>query len=902
MGRGRGGGLGGGLGPRGGGLGAPIGFGTAGTAVGAPDEPKVRHGPVKYAYTREDLVSMLERLAAASGMNGELPHPPDGIDPETVPLKTVKAGDSMYELTVEGANRGGGNARISGNSSREWTQGGGGQGVLTQGVPAPNGKVGKEVPEWADATATGGGPNGAPAAGFLGSGAVPRLTASERSVVFGESQTPSSDADVGALDRKMHAAAQQAAGGFFGLAPGGGGMDGKLIGALESDGENTNLGGGLDDAVDPPLHSTRNQTQNQTQNQQGVPPPTGPITDAPWFYLDPSGTHQGPFKRAELLEWHDSGYFPLDLPLRPADAPPSMPFVPLAEMLECGWRYPGPRVAAQMRAEHEAQMKQAAAQAREAQEAAMRARAEAEAAERERAQEAMRQREEAARQQQMQEMQRQQQMQEMQRQQQMQEMQRQQQMQEMQRQQQMQQQMQMQQQNGLHFGTSPPVPPPQQGGQTLLANLFAGGGGRAAGGGGGGAPGGPARGAVSLADLERSMSLPMAPAPGSFDAASPPSTGGSGWPNPASQTPHSHAQTHAHHHPHDTTQQVPASPPAKPAWGGASTEPPGGNSGVKSLAQIQAEEEARAEARRREEEARSRANAPVNPVVGGVWGGGGGGGGPSLAQIQAEEMRRAEAARADVTAGAHETNRTNAAAPPGGAWGGRPSAAVSQPLPGGGGGGGGFWDSLPPAATQPPAGHQRPGLTQQQQQQPRSEFPTLGATAAAAARAGGGGGGGRAAVLPGGVVGGLGGHVGPGGQSDAGHPTAPTTKAQFREWCRSEMKALHGSDDTTLVDFLVSLPSAGEVTEYVQLYLGDTARAAAFGKELIRIKRTNPQIMGGLAGGGEFAGVGPSAASGGSGSSGGVSGGSGVTRDTAGGPGEHDGWSQQPKKGKKKGK
>jgi hypothetical protein len=116
------------------------------------------------------------------------------------------------------------------------------------------------------------------------------------------------------------------------------------------------------------------------------------------------------------------------------------------------------------------------------------------------------------------------------------------------------------------------------------------------------------------------------------------------------------------------------------------------------------------------------------------------------------------------------------------------------------------------------------------------------------------------------------------------------------------MKALHGSDDTTLVDFLVSLPSAGEVTEYVQLYLGDTARAAAFGKELIRIKRTNPQIMGGLAGGGEFAGVGPSAASGGSGSSGGVSGVSGVTRDTAGGPGEHDGWSQQPKKGKKKGK
>ena len=405
-------------------------------------------------------MSMLERLAAAAGMNGELPHPPGGINPETVPLKTVKAGDSMYELTVEGAKLGG-NARISGNSSREWTQGGGGQGVLTQGVPAPNVVKGNDVPEWADATAMGA-PNGAPGAGFLGSGAVPRLTASEQSAVFGDS----SDRDAAAVDRKMHAAAQ-AAGGFFGLAPGGVGMDdarsSKLIGALESDGENTNLGGGLDSAVEPPLHQ-RNQ-----QQAQGGPPPTGPITDAPWFYLDPSGTHQGPFKRAELLEWHDSGYFPLDLPLRPADAPPSMPFVPLAEMLECGWRYPGPRVAAQMRAEHEAQMKQAqaaqAAQAREAQEATMRARAEAEAAERERAQEAMRsearQREEAERQAQMQEMRRQQQMQ-----------------QQMQMQMQQQQQ-QQQQQNGLHFGTSPPVPPPQQGGQTLLANLFAGGGGGA---------------------------------------------------------------------------------------------------------------------------------------------------------------------------------------------------------------------------------------------------------------------------------------------------------------------------------------------------------------------------------------------------------------------------------------
>ena len=71
------------------------------------------------------------------------------------------------------------------------------------------------------------------------------------------------------------------------------------------------------------------------------------------MYTDPSGTVQGPFQRAELIEWHESGYFPPDLPLRPADAPPSMPFVPLKEMLVCGWRYPGPRVAAQMQQEQQ---------------------------------------------------------------------------------------------------------------------------------------------------------------------------------------------------------------------------------------------------------------------------------------------------------------------------------------------------------------------------------------------------------------------------------------------------------------------------------------------------------------------------------------------------------------------
>jgi len=94
--------------------------------------------------------------------------------------------------------------------------------------------------------------------------------------------------------------------------------------------------------------SATESTQSQQYRHLG-----GQVTNAPWFYLDPSGSSQGPFQRSALLEWHDSGFFPLDLPLRPADAPSTMPFVPLAEMLECEWRYPGPRVVMQMKQEHE---------------------------------------------------------------------------------------------------------------------------------------------------------------------------------------------------------------------------------------------------------------------------------------------------------------------------------------------------------------------------------------------------------------------------------------------------------------------------------------------------------------------------------------------------------------------
>jgi hypothetical protein len=58
----------------------------------------------------------------------------------------------------------------------------------------------------------------------------------------------------------------------------------------------------------------------------------------------------------------------------------------------------------------------------------------------------------------------------------------------------------------------------------------------------------------------------------------------------------------------------------------------------------------------------------------------------------------------------------------------------------------------------------------------------------------------------------------------------------------------------TLVDFLLGLPSAGEVQEYVALYLGKTPQASAFAVELIRQKRADPSLAEGL-GNGELAKV-----------------------------------------------
>ena len=80
-----------------------------------------------------------------------------------------------------------------------------------------------------------------------------------------------------------------------------------------------------------------------------------------------------------------------------------------------------------------------------------------------------------------------------------------------------------------------------------------------------------------------------------------------------------------------------------------------------------------------------------------------------------------------------------------------------------------------------------------------------------------------------------------------GAPPAPKNKRALQQWCKRAMKTLNGSEDLTLVDFLLSLASAGEVQEYVGLYLGNTPKATEFGLELVKQKRADPSLKDGIA-------------------------------------------------------
>jgi len=70
--------------------------------------------------------------------------------------------------------------------------------------------------------------------------------------------------------------------------------------------------------------------------------------------------------------------------------------------------------------------------------------------------------------------------------------------------------------------------------------------------------------------------------------------------------------------------------------------------------------------------------------------------------------------------------------------------------------------------------------------------------------------------------------------SSASNPISNSSMSdEFTKWCKEQMLLLNGSDDLTLVDFLMSLPSEKEIREYVEFYLGKSAKASKFTTEFL---------------------------------------------------------------------
>jgi len=99
----------------------------------------------------------------------------------------------------------------------------------------------------------------------------------------------------------------------------------------------------------PQLQHQLQQRQPPTQPSQQVPRmPVPPVIADEWFYQDPHGNVQGPFKSEEMREWLEHGYFNLDLMVRRGRD--GGPFTPL------GQRFPDPRNAFSLEHEREQQM------------------------------------------------------------------------------------------------------------------------------------------------------------------------------------------------------------------------------------------------------------------------------------------------------------------------------------------------------------------------------------------------------------------------------------------------------------------------------------------------------------------------------------------------------------------
>ena len=88
-------------------------------------------------------------------------------------------------------------------------------------------------------------------------------------------------------------------------------------------------------------HQTHNSDKAQPQQPMSSPFATAPdepathhehVQDA-WVYRDPNWQIQGPFPKADILDWFEGGFFPADLPIRHASNPHA-DFKPLAAQIK----------------------------------------------------------------------------------------------------------------------------------------------------------------------------------------------------------------------------------------------------------------------------------------------------------------------------------------------------------------------------------------------------------------------------------------------------------------------------------------------------------------------------------------------------------------------------------------
>ena len=684
----------------------------------------VKNNGAKYRYSAVELVTILREMEAANACAL-----PEDVCGTNVPLKTIKPGDSLWELTMLGRHG-------------DWQK-------KKDAAPEPKttGKHGDDVPEWAqegnalgDASLTDD--------SFLGT-ALPQLTEEERRGLAGLSLAPTEAPAPQPPKTSRFVALEEEETLMPHLSHLGGMMQHAQSTQQQTQPQRAphQQPAPMPPMHMPPMHMPPLHMPPQMQQPQVPPVPV----NVEWLYLDPTGQQQGPFTRQELIEWHQGGFFPNDLPCKPADAPPGAPFMPLIELLQNGWRYRIP-----MQQPPPPQPPQSQPQGglppwltQQAQQPSATPAPRGLSLE------------------------------------------------------------DIEQTHGL--------PKQQAPRSNVLANFAAGLGISAP---TGGAP--PQMRGVSLADLESRhahtqasrQELASADASARWDA--PPAARDAQPPKPsmASMPPQPPQPSQPPMPPMPPMPRPPTQPaqrveeveppkaPSGPVWGGAAPAPAAASTG-KTLLEIQQEEEARAAA------AAARAPPPnMNTAFGGAWGGGAASVGKSLKEIQEEEARiaarrAAEAAAQQQQMGGH----------PSGGW----AAAAASGIP-----------APKPASASPSMSTPAPAPRSVTTPMPAKTIPSVGNAIAPLTQAA------TASSAP-----------------PSGSPPLNNKKA-LRAWCKVQMTQLNNSDDMTLVDFLLGLPSAGEVQEYVALYLGKTPQAMAFAAELIRQKRADPSLAEGL-GNGEIA-------------------------------------------------